>query len=479
MMRAEESSKDRPVKKKGRRALRIVLLCAVILIAAAVFFAPVLVSSQWCRQIILNKVNGLVAGKVYFDELSMSWRKGISISGFNFRDSAGRGQVEIKETTARPLYGSLLRGRISFGEIIIDEPRIEINPGVQQPQKGGVPEGTAGGGSKGIVLPVEVSSIVVRGGSLKVAGGQGGTIEASGINTTMTVSFPAGGIERSLTNLAVWAESGFEDAQYMGLKFGATKLNIQMQDGLLQIGNFSTAVNNGQINFAGEADFRQEPTMLVRTGPMQIVKGVEITDEVTKKFLAYLNPIFANAVNISGSVDFSCERFAVPVSGGSQDDIEIIGTVSINQLRLEASGLLSQILSLAGITRRGQDIVISPTRFVLQDGFLRYEDMQMAIGDNPVNFKGAIGLDGGLDMAVILPYTTRGRTVKVGEESEGTRIMLPLKGTIDKPELDTAGLLEEQLKGQVKEKLDEQLKGKLEEQLRKELMDELDKLLKP
>ncbi len=479
MMRAQESSKDRPVKKKGKRTLRTILLCAIILIAAAVFFAPVLVSSQWCRQIILDKVNGLIAGKVYFDELSMSWRKGISISGFNFRDNAGRGQVEIKETTARPRYGSLLRGKLSFGEIVIDGPRIEINPGVQQAQKGGVPEGSAGGGGKGTILPIEASSIVVRDGSLKVAAGRGGAIEVSGINTTMTVSFPAGGVEKGLTNLAVWAESGLEEAKYMGLKFGATKLNIQMQDGLLQIGKFTSAVNNGQINFAGEADFGQEPTMLVRTGPTQIVKGVEITDEVTKKFLAYLNPIFANAVNVSGSVDFSCERLAVPVVGGDKGDIEIIGTVSINQLRLEASGLLSQILSLAGITKRGQDIVISPTRFVLQNGLLRYGDMQMTIGDNPVNFRGAIGLDGGLDMAVILPYTTRGRTVRVGEEAEGTRITLPLKGTIDKPELDTGKLLEGQLKEQVKEQLDKQLEGKLEEQLRKDLMEELDKLLKP
>ena len=474
-MKVEGSSKGRPGKKRKRRALKLVLLFAIILAGLVVFVVPVLVSSQWCRQIVLAKVNSLVAGKVNFDELSMSWLKGIKVRGFSFRDNAGCALVEIEEVAVRPRYGSILRGKLSFSETIIDKPRVEINLGVRQAQKDGVPEGAAGGGGKGIVLPVEASSIVVRDGSLKVAGGSGGVIEVAGIKTRLAVSFggeyPAGGERKSLANLAIRGESGFEEAQYMGFKFGATMLDIQMQDGLLQIGNFSSVVNNGQINFAGEADFRQEPTMLVRTGPMQIVRGVEITDEVTRRFLAYLNPIFANAVNIRGVLDFSCERFAIPVSGGSQDDIEITGTVSISQLRLEASGLLSQILSLAGVTKRGQDIVILPTRFVLQDGFLRYEDMQMVVGDNPVNFKGAVGLDGSLDMVVILPYTTRGRTVRVGEESEEARITLPLKGTIDKPELDTGRLLEEQL--------EEQLKGKLEEQLRKELMEEFDKLLKP
>jgi len=59
-----------------------------------------------------------------------------------------------------------------------------------------------------------------------------------------------------------------------------------------------------------------------------------------------------------------------------------------------------------------------------------------------------IGLDKSLDMTVTLPYTTAGRTARVGRETRGARIVLPLKGTVDKPELDTDKLLELQLKEQ-------------------------------
>jgi len=45
-----------------------------------------------------------------------------------------------------------------------------------------------------------------------------------------------------------------------------------------------------------------------------------------------------------------------------------------------------------------------------------------------------------------LPYTTAGQTVKLGRETSGSRITLPLKGTVDKPQLDTGKLLELQLK---------------------------------
>ncbi len=225
----------------------------------------------------------------------------------------------------------------------------------------------------------------------------------------------------------------------------------------MRIAPFSTTVNNGQLNFAGEANFKEEPTLLKTTGPIQIVKDIQINEVTTDKLLMYLNPVFANAVNVSGVANFSCERLAIPLAGATKNDLEVIGTISVNRLRLEASDLLGQILSVAGASARGQDITIKPTRFVLQDGFLRYDDMEMVVGDNPVNFGGVIGLDKSLNMTVTLPYTTRGRTARIGKETLGERISLPLRGTIDKPELDLGKLLEEQLKQQLKEKLREAL----------------------
>jgi len=479
-MGAERSSEGRPRKKTRRRVLTFILVLVVILVLLVVFLVPVCVSSQRCRRIVLAKINSSIDGEVYFSELSMSWWEGVKVTDFSFKDGAGRVFAEIKQVTTKPHYGSILMGHLSFGETIVDEPKVEINFEARQPMgdsglRQEVQERDEGGS---IALSIEEIELIVRGGSLKVAGEPTGTFEVAGINSRLAVSFageyPAGGTGKLLANLETRAELGFERAEYMGLNFGATTANIQMQDGLLKIGSFFSRVNNGQFNFAGEADFKDEPTILRKTGPMQIAKGIQITDETTRRFLAYLNPIFANAVDVSGEIDFSCERLAIPIGGGSQNDIEVIGTVTISQLRLSASDFLGEILSLAGIAERGKDIVVEPTRFVLQDGLLRYDDMQVVVGDNPVNFKGAIGLDRSLDMVVTLPYTTRGRRVRIGEEAEGVRIKLPLKGTIDRPELDTGRLLEGQLKEQLKRELEE----KAGEELRDEVISVLEDLLK-
>jgi hypothetical protein len=259
-----------------------------------------------------------------------------------------------------------------------------------------------------------------------------------------TSEYPADQPDKLLANLNTKAKLGFDRAQYKGLDFGPTELDVQVENGLLKIAPFSTTVNNGQFNFAGEADFNQEPILLKTPGPIQIVKDIQINDETTRKLLMYLNPVFANAFNVSGVVNFNCEHLAVPLTGATKNDAVVVGTVSLDRLRLQASDLLGQILSLVGTQARGQDITIRPTKFVLQNGFLRYDDMQMDIGNNPINFKGVIGLDKSLNMTVTLPYTITGRTARVGEGTAAERISLPLKGTIDKPQLDVEKLLQDQ-----------------------------------
>jgi hypothetical protein len=265
--------------------------------------------------------------------------------------------------------------------------------------------------------------------------------------------YPSGQTDKLMANLTANAKLGFEQAGYMGLNFGPTDVDIQIQNGLLKIAPFETTVNEGQFNFAGQADFKQKPALFKIAEPTQIMKDIKINDQTTKQLLRYVNPIFADAVNVSGIANFRCEQLIIPFSAAAKKQTEVVGTISMDQVRLQASDLLGQILSGAGTSARGAVITIRPTKFVLRDGFLRYDDMQMDVGDNPVNFKGVIGLDKSLDMTITLPYTTRGGTARLGGKTTGQRITLPLKGTIDKPELDLGKLLESQLKQQLEDQL--------------------------
>ncbi|HUW19413.1 MAG TPA: hypothetical protein VMW16_08935 [Sedimentisphaerales bacterium] len=256
--------------------------------------------------------------------------------------------------------------------------------------------------------------------------------------------YPDGQTDKLLANLTTKTKLGFEQAEYMGLNFGPAEAGIEVQNGLLTVEPFSATVNKGQFNFAGRADLKQKPAMLETPKPMQIARDVQVNDVIAKQLFTYLNPIFADALDVTGAVSFYCERFALPLAGGAAKKIQIIGTVSADKMRFSASDLLGQLLLLSGKSVPGANITIHPTRFILWDGFLRYDDMQIDVGDNPFNFKGVIGLDDSLNMTVTLPYTLKGITTKVDKGAGGGRISLPLKGTVHKPELDTSKLLEQE-----------------------------------
>lgn len=268
-----------------------------------------------------------------------------------------------------------------------------------------------------------------------------------------TSRYPVGKTDQLLANLNAQGKIGFEKASYMGLDFGVTEVEANIADGVFKVAPFSTSVNNGQFNFACITDFNRKPVFLRTPEAMHIVKDVQINDEMGRKLLMFLNPLFANSVNVSGVANFECEKMVIPFDKRLKNAIEIVGTVSMNNVQLEASDLLGQILSRGGQSARGQDITIRPTLFILRDGVLRYDDMQVDIGDNPINFKGAIGLDESLDMTITLPYTLAGKTVNIHEDGGGQRVTIRLKGTVKDPELDLGSLLEDQIKQQGEELL--------------------------
>jgi hypothetical protein len=254
--------------------------------------------------------------------------------------------------------------------------------------------------------------------------------------------YPADGSAGLAANMSSRARLGFDSAEYMGLVFGRADTDIQIDKGLLTIGPVSVPVNNGQLNLGATADFNREPVLLTGISPVAM-KDIQINDVTARALLMYLNPIFVDAVGLSGVANLHCERLVIPLAGADNKNLEVVGTISIDKLRLKPAGLIGQIVALAGGSGPALNMRIRPTRFALRDGRLAYDNMQLDIGDNPVNFAGSVGLDKTLDMQISLPYTFGGRTVRAGGESLQPRITLPLKGTIDKPQLDTARLLQQ------------------------------------
>ncbi len=228
---------------------------------------------------------------------------------------------------------------------------------------------------------------------------------------------------------------GFDRADYMGLVFGPTDVNAVFDRGVLRVEPFETQVNQGQFSFASTTDFRSNPVLMSLPEPMVMAKHVQVTPATTQQLFRYVNPMFANLARVSGQFNFACDRLALPLKREGARELEMKGTLAMNDMVLSGSSLLTQILSqISSGPVNAQRMEIRPTQFTVSQGVVQYDDMPVIIGDNPVNFSGRIGLDDSLDMRVMLPYTRDGRTVRVGEAAQD-RWVVDLTGTINQPKI--------------------------------------------
>ena len=332
----------------------------------------------------------------------------------------------------------------------LTSPQIKINSNFEQTTQNGTTKlnGQADLEYDWAAVSSMVSAYLPQG--LKMTGKRKDTINFSS-------QYPANDPNGLLANLNTKGKLGFDSAQYLGMNFGPTVVDIQVQKGIMTVAPFTAKVNSGEVNFSGSADFNKKPTLLQTPGQMQLVKDVRINDIMSQMILKNVNPIFANTMNVDGLASFNCEKLAIPLAGATKNDLEVIGTISIDKVTMQSSnllGILIQVLNLLGVNTGGQQITIHPTRFVLQNGFLRYDDMQIDIGTAPLNFKGVIRPDKSLDMTVTLPVTSAFKIAKVDDpQTTSSRIVLPLIGTVDKPDIDKGKLLQNQIQQQIQEQL--------------------------
>ncbi len=243
------------------------------------------------------------------------------------------------------------------------------------------------------------------------------------------------------SNLNAKGTFGFDTAKYMGFDVGKTDFNLTVNKGLMTIAPFTTTINQGKLNFGGNADFAAKPSMFKTAKAMKVLDGIQINKNTTDTLLMYINPIFANVLDVSGTLNFDCNEMAFPLESGYKNKIYVVGRFEIANLRLANSGLLNQILNAAGGSSGGL-FTISPTAFIVKDGVVSYDRMDMSFGGKTVTFKGQIGLDERLNMQVTVPY-----------QLSGSDLTVPLKGTLSKPEIDFGQLLQKELENQIKNQL--------------------------
>lgn len=194
-MEPSENNKTVTGKKTGKKILKIVagtvLILLLLLIVLVAFVVPAYVSSESARKLILSKANASGAGAIDFAKLSMSWFKGISVSNISFKNADQGVSVAVKGVSTMPDYGAILTGNLSFGETVIDGPKVEIDVDkMKQSAAASAAKPAAKGNAKSSAgVPIKKIDLVVRDGDIKIKDSRG-SVEISKINSAVNLRPP-------------------------------------------------------------------------------------------------------------------------------------------------------------------------------------------------------------------------------------------------------------------------------------------------
>jgi hypothetical protein len=189
-MKSEKKQNEKP---KKRRPLKIILNVIIALLAlfviALVVVVPAYISSDSGRKTIIAKINESVEGKTDFASLSMSWFKGVRLTGFAYDDDYGQTSVRIKQLSTMPKYGSILAGNLSFGKTVIDEPKIAIDLR-KQPAQTAVEKPSEEKTTTELKLPVSRIDLRINDGDVKVTDTKSNTIHLEDIDSNLNFKGP-------------------------------------------------------------------------------------------------------------------------------------------------------------------------------------------------------------------------------------------------------------------------------------------------
>ncbi len=204
--------------------------------------------------------------------------------------------------------------------------------------------------------------------------------------------------------------------------------------------NLESPANGGSLALQPIIDMRREPYVLSFKKNIDILKEVKVTEGLIDGLLAVLHPLFKNAVMPEGILGLNLKNFNWPLSEKGKNKASFAGTLNLNDIRINSTPLLSQLLAVMGIKERELIINDQSIDFEGRKGRVSCTPLTLSAGEYKMSLKGSIGFDETIDFIARVPVTPR----MVGKDAyrvlKGTTIRVPIGGTASKPRINQTAL---------------------------------------
>ena len=238
------------------------------------------------------------------------------------------------------------------------------------------------------------------------------------------------------------AEVGVDliEADLFGMVVGPTPVVVRAKGGSLAMDPIATSINRGTIRLEPTIDLGDDTRgVSIRLGPGSAIRGAEINPEVSRRVLSFVAPVLQGATQVTGSVSVQVDRAEFPIGPPDDRGTTVEGEVTFRDVEFAPGGLGRDLVSLVGLSDLARLRIDQPVALEVSNGRVIQRGLAIPIGTiTQVELAGVIDFQSNLSLVAELPITRAmaGNLPVLADVVGGTRISVPIRGTLSEPKLD-------------------------------------------
>ncbi len=252
----------------------------------------------------------------------------------------------------------------------------------------------------------------------------------------------------------VVANIGWEAGEVAGVSFGPASIPVRLTETSVQISPSRIPVGQGNLNLAGQVHYRPGP-LWIQVDRGVVAESIQLTPEMTDRWLKYLAPLAANSANISGTIGAEIDDAVIVFD--QPDQSRVTGRLNIAGIQMTAGPMANQIIGGIGQLKSLATLLTAqPTQtptttlismpvqtvdFAVNEGVVSHDRLFFDIDRAQVVTSGRVSMDGRLDMVAQVKLDERWLGSNL-QGLAGQPVTLPINGTLSRPSLDSSGVRE-------------------------------------
>ena len=247
---------------------------------------------------------------------------------------------------------------------------------------------------------------------------------------------------------SIEGEVGFDlvSADVYGMTLGATPVVMRVQGDQIFLDPISTTLNEGHLRLESEVGWDQRTgALILMLGKNSSIRDARINDEVSRRVLAFVAPVLEGATRARGRISVDLDRARIPLTVGGSKAAEVDGLVVFDDVVFAPGELANGLLTAVG--RRDAVLRLDrPITLTIADGRVNQSGLGLPIGGlTRIEVAGWVDFDQNLSLTATLPVTPAmlGDNPLLRDIVAGTRVRVPINGTLNRPRLDQAAFTAE------------------------------------